>query len=285
TLADRVPSWNARGHHSKTSLEQRGPGRMRSHVDLVADLGEGFGSWSMGDDAALLEVVSSANIACGFHAGDPRIMDRTVADCGARGVNIGAHPSFPDLVGFGRRTVDATAEEVRTDVTYQLGALQAFARAHGTRVSHLAPHGRLGNLVAVREDYARAVVDAVERVAPDLIVLAQGGQLAARAAAAGLPVAIVGIADRAYRKDGTLVPRTEDGAVVTDGREIARRAVRMVREGVVETIDGNDLPVRADTILLHGDSAEAVSISRTVREALEAADVTITPLDSARLRS
>ena len=239
----------------------------------------------MGDDAALLEVVSSANIACGFHAGDPRIMDRTVADCVARGVNIGAHPSFPDLVGFGRRTVDATAEEVRTDVTYQLGALQAFARAHGTRVSHLAPHGRLGNLVAVREDYARAVVDAVERVDPDLIVLAQDGQLAERAAAAGLPVAIVGIADRAYRKDGTLVPRTEDGAVVTDGREIARRAVRMVREGVVETIDGNDLPVRADTILLHGDSAEAVSISRTVREALEAADVTVTPLDSARLRS
>lgn len=239
----------------------------------------------MGDDAALLEVVSSANIACGFHAGDPRIMDRTVADCVARGVNIGAHPSFPDLVGFGRRTVDATAEEVRTDVTYQLGALQAFARAHGTRVSHLAPHGRLGNLVAVREDYARAVVDAVERVDPDLIVLAQDGQLAERAAAAGLPVAIVGIADRAYRKDGTLVPRTEDGAVVTDGREIARRAVRMVREGVVETIDGNDLPVRADTILLHGDSAEAVSISRAVREALEAADVTVTPLDSARLRS
>lgn len=239
----------------------------------------------MGDDAALLEVVSSANIACGFHAGDPRIMDRTVADCVARGVNIGAHPSFPDLVGFGRRTVDATAEEVRTDVTYQLGALQAFARAHGTRVSHLAPHGRLGNLVAVREDYARAVVDAVERVDPDLIVLAQDGQLAERAAAAGLPVAIVGIADRAYRQDGTLVPRTEDGAVVTDGREIARRAVRMVREGVVETIDGNDLPVRADTILLHGDSAEAVSTSRTVREALEAADVTVTPLDSARLRS
>lgn len=239
----------------------------------------------MGDDAALLEVVSSANIACGFHAGDPRIMDRTVADCVARGVNIGAHPSFPDLVGFGRRTVDATAEEVRTDVTYQLGALQAFARAHGTRVSHLAPHGRLGNLVAVREDYARAVVDAVERVDPDLIVLAQDGQLAERAAAAGLPVAIVGIADRAYRQDGTLVPRTEVGAVVTDGREIARRAVRMVREGVVETIDGNDLPVRADTILLHGDSAEAVCISRTVREALEAADVTVTPLDSARLRS
>ena len=239
----------------------------------------------MGDDAALLEVVSSANIACGFHAGDPRIMDRTVADCVARGVNIGAHPSFPDLVGFGRRTVDATAEEVRTDVTYQLGALQAFARAHGTRVSHLAPHGRLGNLVAVREDYARAVVDAVERVDPDLIVLAQDGQLAERAAAAGLPVAIVGIADRAYRQDGTLVPRTEVGAVVTDGREIARRAVRMVMEGVVETIDGNDLPVRADTILLHGDSAEAVSISRTVREALEAADVTVTPLDSARLRS
>lgn len=258
---------------------------MSRHVDLVADLGEGFGSWQMGDDAALLEIVSSANIACGFHAGDPRIMDRVVANCVARGVGVGAHPSFPDLVGFGRRTVDATAGEVRTDVLYQLGALQAFARAHGGRVAHLAPHGRLGNLVAVREDYARAVVDAVAGVDLDLIVLAQDGALAEQATAAGLPVAIVGIADRAYRSDGTLVPRSEPGAVIADGHEIARRAVRIVLEGRVETVDGEDLPIHADTILLHGDSAEAVTTSTLVREQLEAAGVAITPLDAARLRS
>lgn len=258
---------------------------MSRHIDLVADLGEGFGSWQMGDDAALLEIVSSANIACGFHAGDPRIMDRVVASCVARGVGIGAHPSFPDLVGFGRRTVDATPEEVRTDILYQLGALQAFARAHEGRVAHLAPHGRLGNLVAVREDYAHAVVEAVTSVDPDLIVLAQDGALAEQATAAGLPVAIVGIADRAYRSDGTLVPRSEPGAVIADGHEIARRAVRIVLEGRIETVDGEDLPIHADTILLHGDSAEAVATSTLVREQLEAAGVAITPLDAARLHS
>jgi UPF0271 protein len=258
---------------------------MSRHVDLVADLGEGFGSWQMGDDDALLEIVSSANIACGFHAGDPRIMDRVAARCAERGVGIGAHPSFPDLVGFGRRTVDAAPEEVRTDVLYQLGALQAFARAHGGRVAHLAPHGRLGNLVAVREDYAEAVVDAVTSVDPDIIVLAQDGALAEKATAAGLPVAIVGIVDRAYRGDGTLVPRSEPGAVLGDGDEIARRAVRIVLEGVVDTVDGTDLPLRADTILLHGDSDEAVATSALVRAELEAAGVAITPLDADRLRA
>ncbi|HIY22751.1 LamB/YcsF family protein [Brachybacterium paraconglomeratum] len=258
---------------------------MTRHIDLVADLGEGFGSWSMGDDSALLDVVSSANIACGFHAGDPRIMDRTVAGCVSRGVNIGAHPSFPDLVGFGRRTVEASAEEVRTDVIYQLGALQAFAHAHGGRVAHLAPHGRLGNLVAVRDDYARAVVDAISQVDPDLIVFAQDGELASQAASAGLPVAIVGIADRAYRSDGALVPRTEPGAVITDGAEIARRAIRIVEDGVVETVDGGTIPIVADTLLLHGDSTEAVNVSQTVRARLEDAGITITPLDADRLRS
>ncbi|MFI5060109.1 MAG: LamB/YcsF family protein, partial [Actinomycetales bacterium] len=151
---------------------------MPRQIDLVADLGEGFGDWRMGDDAALLEIVTSANIACGFHAGDPRIMDRTVAECVRRGVRVGAHPSFPDLVGFGRRAMDLTSHEVRTDVVYQLGALSAFAAYHGTRVSHIAPHGRLGNLVATREDYADAVVDAVAHVDGGLRILAQDGCLA-----------------------------------------------------------------------------------------------------------
>jgi UPF0271 protein len=247
-------------------------------VDLVADLGEGFGAYSLGDDSALLEIVSSANIACGFHAGDPDIMDRTVAECVRRGVSIGAHPSFPDLRGFGRRAMDLTADEVRTDVLYQIGALSAFAAYHGTRVSHVAPHGRLGNLVATRQDYAAAVADAAHRVNPDLIVLAQDGELAKAAAGRGLPVAIVGIADRAYEDDGTLVPRSRPGAVIHDPSTIVDRTIRMVCEGIIESASGVQLPVVADTVLLHGDNPGAVDLARLIREELTAAGVTIAPL-------
>lgn len=247
-------------------------------VDLVADLGEGFGAYSLGDDSALLEIVSSANIACGFHAGDPDIMDRTVAECVRRGVSIGAHPSFPDLRGFGRRTMDLTADEVRNDVLYQLGALSAFAAYHGTRVSHIAPHGRLGNLVATRPDYAAAVADAAHRVSPDLIVIAQDGELAQAAVARGLPVAIVGIADRAYEDDGTLVPRSQPGAVIHDPATIVDRTIRMVCEGIIETASGVKIPVVADTVLLHGDNPGAVDMARLIRKELTAAGVTIAPL-------
>lgn len=247
-------------------------------VDLVADLGEGFGAYSLGDDSALLEIVSSANIACGFHAGDPDIMDRTVAECVRRGVSIGAHPSFPDLRGFGRRTMDLTADEVRNDVLYQLGALSAFAAYHGTSVSHIAPHGRLGNLVATRPDYAAAVADAAHRVRPDLIVLAQDGELALAAAGRGLPVGIVGIADRAYEDDGTLVARSQPGAVIHDPATIVDRTIRMVCEGVIESASGAKLPVVADTVLLHGDNPGAVDLARLIRNELTAAGVTIAPL-------
>lgn len=247
-------------------------------VDLVADLGEGFGAYSMGDDAALLDVVSSANIACGFHAGDPDIMNATVAECVRRGVAIGAHPSFPDLRGFGRRAMDLTADEVRNDVLYQYGALSAFAAYHGAGVVHLAPHGRLGNLVATRPDYAEAVADAAARINPDLIVLAQDGELADAATARRLPVGIVGIADRAYEADGTLVPRSRPGAVIHDPKTIVARTIRMVCEGVIETVAGTDLPIVADTILLHGDTPGAVQLARQVRAELERAGVTIAPL-------
>lgn len=251
---------------------------MTRTVDLVADLGEGFGAYRMGDDDALLDVLTSANIACGFHAGDPRIMDATVASCVRRGVAVGAHPSFPDLVGFGRRAMDLTADEVRTDVLYQLGALHAFAVAHGTRVRHIAPHGRLGNLVATRADYAAAVVGAVESFDRELIVLAQDGELATAARSAGLRVAVVGIADRAYRDDGTLVPRSEPGAVIHDETEIAERTVRMVTEGVIRSVGGQDIPVDCDTVLLHGDTPGAVALAYRVREELLSAGVTIAPL-------
>lgn len=251
---------------------------MGRKIDLVADLGEGFGPWRMGDDAALLDVLTSANIACGFHAGDSQIMDQTVRECIARGVGVGAHPSFPDLQGFGRRDMGLSADEVRTDVLYQLGALQAIAGYHGSAVTHLAPHGRLGNLVAVREDYAEAVADAARRVNPELIVLAQDGELADAARARGLRVGIVGIADRAYEDDGTLVRRTEPGAVIHDPDEIRRRTVRMVVDGVIESRNGVQIPVACDTVLVHGDTAGAVALARRIREGLEDAGVEIAPL-------
>ena len=254
---------------------------MTYRVDLVADLGEGFGAYRMGDDEALLEVLTSANVACGFHAGDPRIMDATVRSCVERGVSVGAHPSFPDLAGFGRRAMDLTPDEVRTDVLYQIGALQAFAVAHGTRVRHVAPHGRLGNLVATRAGYAAAVADAVAALDPALIVLAQDGELADAARARDLRVGIVGIADRAYEDDGTLVPRSQPGAVLHDEGEIAERTVRMVTEGVIRTVGGRDLPVACDTVLLHGDTPGALALAHRVRKELLSAGVTFAPLSEA----
>ncbi|MEU4610096.1 LamB/YcsF family protein [Streptomyces umbrinus] len=251
---------------------------MTHRVDLVADLGEGFGAYTMGDDEALLDVLTSANIACGFHAGDPRIMDATVRHCVRRGVAVGAHPSFPDLVGFGRRAMEVTPDEVRTDVLYQVGALQAFAVSNGTGLRHVAPHGRLGNLVATRPDYAAAVADAVASLDPSLIVLAQDGELADAARARGLRVGIVGIADRAYRDDGTLVPRSEPGAVIHEEKEIAERTIRMVTEGVIRSVGGRDIPVDCDTVLLHGDTPGAISLAHRVRQDLLAADVEITAL-------
>lgn len=251
---------------------------MTRTIDLVADLGEGFGPWRMGDDAALLDILTSANIACGFHAGDPRIMDTTVRECVTRGVGIGAHPSFPDLVGFGRREMALTADEVRTDMLYQVGALQAIAAYHDSRVAHIAPHGRLGNLVAVRADYANAVVDAVRHVDPELIVLAQDGMLADAARAAGLRVAIVGIADRAYENDGSLVPRSEPGAVIHDPEEIRDRTIRMVVDGVIRSRHGVDIPVTCDTVLVHGDTSGAVALATSIRDGLRDAGVTIAPL-------
>lgn len=247
-------------------------------IDLVADLGEGFGAYRMGNDPELLEIVSSANIACGFHAGDPDIMNSTVAECVRRGVGIGAHPSFPDLRGFGRRAMDLGEDEVRNDVVYQLGALSGFAALHGTHVSHIAPHGRLGNLVAVRPDYAAAVADAAAGFDKNLIVVAQEGELAKAARERGLRVGLVGIVDRAYQADGTLVPRGLPGAVLHDPKEIVERTVRMVVEGKIATVAGTDLEIEADTVLLHGDNAGAVELARLIRSELTAAGVQIAPL-------
>lgn len=251
---------------------------MARPIDLVADLGEGFGPWRMGDDTALLELVSSANIACGFHAGDPAIMDATVRACIERGIEIGAHPSFPDLVGFGRRDLGATPEQVRTDVLYQIGALDAFARAHGSRVRHVTPHGRLGNLVAVRPDYAAAVADALCSLDEGLTIVAQDGAMADEAHRRGLPVAVVGVIDRGYRPDGTLVPRSEPNAIVADLDTLVQRAVRLATTGELVAVDGTVLQVTADSLLLHGDNTHAVATARAIRRALLDAGIEIRPL-------
>ncbi len=247
-------------------------------VDLVADLGEAFGAYRMGDDTQLLEVITSANIACGFHAGDPMVMDQTVAECARRGVAVGAHPGFPDLVGFGRRAMDLSRKEIATDMLYQIGALHAFVVANNTTLTHITPHGRLGNLVVTDDRYAEGVLDAVTQYDPTLIVVTQPGRLADRARAAGVPVSVLGIADRAYNGDGTLVSRKRADAVITDAREVTERVVRMVLDHTVLAVDGMPVPVECDTVLLHGDTPGAVDLAHSIRNSLIAAGVTIAPM-------
>lgn len=254
-----------------------------STIDLVADLGEGYGAWTMGADAQFLRIVSSANVACGYHAGDPRTMDATVAGCVERGVAIGAHPSFPDRVGFGRRAMELSAEEVRTDVLFQLGALSAFTTAHATRISHLCPHGKLGNLSIVRADYAEALVAAVCAFDPRIAIYTQPGETAKAAEAAGLPIVMVGNIDRSYEADGTLTPRTIDGAVLHEPEVIAERALRMVTEGTVVCRTGEEIENRPDSLLLHSDGPDGLAIAHHVRQRLEAAGVSIVaPVRGAR---
>ncbi|EHK87489.1 LamB/YcsF family protein [Saccharomonospora azurea] len=248
---------------------------MSRSIDLIADLGEGFGSWTMTDDDALTRIVTSANIACGFHAGDPSTMRDTVALCVDRGVAVGAHPSFPDLRGFGRRPIELAPSDLEADVLYQLGALDAFLRPHDRRLNHVTPHGSLGNMTAVREDYARAVARAVRTFDPQLTVAYQESWMTRAAEEEGLPVARIGFADRGYNDDGTLVGRNSPGAFVTDADEVAERAVRMAVEAVVTTVTGTSLSMPVDSILVHGDSATAVAKAATVRQRLEAAGVTV----------
>jgi 5-oxoprolinase (ATP-hydrolysing) subunit A len=245
-------------------------------VDINSDLGEGYGAWRMGDDDALLAVVTSANIACGFHAGDPQIMRRTAEVAAERGVAVGAHVSFPDRQGFGRRDLDIRPADVTDDVTYQIGALDAFARAAGSRVSYVKPHGALYNRMMVDEDLASAVVEALARFDGGLLLLAlPGSAVGAVAERAGVPVVAEGFADRAYTADGKLVPRGQDGAVVSDIDEVARRAVRMAVSQTVTAIDGSEVALPVASLCVHGDTPDAVGIARGVRAALEEAGVPI----------
>jgi 5-oxoprolinase (ATP-hydrolysing) subunit A len=247
-------------------------------IDLNADLGEGFGQWRLGDDDALLDMVTSANVACGFHAGDPGLMRRVCAVAADRGVAVGAQVGYRDLAGFGRRRIDYDLDELRDDVIYQIGALAGFCRVAGTRVRYVKPHGALYNTAAVDEGQASAVVAAVADFDAALPVLCQPGSvLAAAAGAAGLTVVGAGFADRGYRADGTLVPRSAAGALVHEPEEVAARAVRMAVEGVVVAVDGTRVPCAVESICLHGDTPGAVELARRVRAAMTAARLDVLP--------
>jgi UPF0271 protein len=250
-------------------------------IDLNADLGEGFGVWRLGDDDALLGIVSSANVACGFHAGDPSTMRRVCARAVAGGVAIGAQVSYRDLAGFGRRFLDVEPAELTDDLLYQIAALDGIARTTGGRVSYVKPHGALYNAAVRHEGHARAIIDAVLAYDRRLPVLGLPGSALLRAAeAAGMRPVAEGFADRGYAADGTLVPRTRTGALVHDPAVVAARAVRMAADGVVETVDGTALLMPVESICVHGDTPGAVELARTVRSALEAAGLTVTALGS-----
>ncbi len=254
------------------------PGDGTPTVDLNSDLGESYGRWQLGDDAALLEIVTSANVACGFHAGDPRTLRRTCEQAAARGVAIGAQVGYPDLAGFGRRFIDVEPDDLTADVLYQIGALEALARVAGGRVTYVKPHGALYNTVVHHEEQAAAVVRAVLDYGGGLAVLGLPGSVfLRRAAAAGLRTVPEAFADRAYTAAGTLVPRREPGAVLHDPDEVARRVVRMVTEEEVVAVDGSVVALHAGSVCVHGDSPGALALARAVRAALEQAGVALAP--------
>ncbi|QXH53606.1 LamB/YcsF family protein [Pseudomonas fakonensis] len=252
-------------------------------IDLNSDLGESFGAWSMGDDAAMLDIVTSANVACGFHAGDPAGILGTLEAAAARGVAVGAHVSYPDLVGFGRRNMAVPAAQLTADLIYQIGALQGLARSAGTEVRYVKPHGALYNTIAQDPVQAAAVIQAVLRIDPQLkLVCLANSPLIGWATEAGLACVAEAFADRAYTAQGTLVSRNRPGAVLHDVEQIAQRMLRLVRDGVIEAEDGQLIQLQADSICVHGDSPDAVGIARTVKSRLLEAGTTLRAFTGAR---
>lgn len=243
-------------------------------IDLNADLAEGFGVWELGDDEAMLDIVTSANLACGFHAGNPVGLARTCLAAEKRGVRIGAQVGYFDLAGFGRRRIDVAPAELTADVIYQIGAMQALARAGGSTLGYVKPHGALYNTIAVDREQARAVAEAVNAVDPGLPVLGQPGSVFFEEAdRLGLRTVAEAFADRSYRPDGQLVPRSEVGAVLHDPVAIARRVLHMVETGTVMAVDGSAVRVTVQSVCVHGDSPGAVGIATAVRDHLQAAGV------------
>lgn len=248
-------------------------------MDLNADLGESFGAWTLGDDARLVEHLTSANLACGFHAGDFRVMEATVALCRDAGVAVGAQPGYPDLLGFGRRPLPFEPDEVESLVRYQIGALEAFCRAAGVEMQHVKPHGALYNQAAADPTLARAIARAVARFSRELALfgLASSEPMAAAAADAGLRFVPEAFADRRYLPDGSLQPRSRAGAVIEDAADAAAQALMIATDGAVVAVDGSRVALRAESICCHGDTPGAVEIAASVRSALAASGVRVEP--------
>ncbi len=249
------------------------------NIDLNSDLGESFGAWSMGDDAAMLAIVTSANVACGFHAGDPAGLLKTLQAAARQGVAVGAHVSYPDLVGFGRRNMDISSEDLTAAVIYQIGALQGLAVAAGTEVRYVKPHGALYNTIAWHQDQGQAVIAAIQAIDPALpLVALAGSPLIQRATSQGIRVIGEAFADRGYQADGSLVPRSQPGAVLHDPEQVARRLLAWLDSGEMETVEGGSFPLQAQSICLHGDTPGAVAMAQRLRQSLLAQRVTLQAL-------
>jgi len=247
-------------------------------IDLNSDLGESYGAWAMGDDAAMIDIVSSANVACGFHAGDPAGILRTLKVAAQQGVAVGAHVSYPDIVGFGRREMDIAPADLIADVVYQIGALQGLATTVGAKVSYVKPHGALYNRIAVDPVQGAAVIEAIKSIDSSLALVGlANAPIITQARAAGLRVISEAYADRAYTKEGRLVSRRERGAVLHDAALIAERMVRLALHGTVEAIDGSVIEVEMQSICVHGDNPGAVAIAKEIRRRLEAEGVVVSP--------
>ncbi|MCW4465009.1 LamB/YcsF family protein [Glutamicibacter sp. MNS18] len=246
------------------------------YIDLNSDVGESFGNWTMGDDAAIFTSVSSANVACGFHAGDPQTIARTCREAVAAGVNIGAHVGYHDLAGFGRRFVEMSGSELADDILYQLGALDAIARASGGEVKYVKPHGALYNAIVHHEEHAQAVIDAIRAFGRDLPVLLLPGSLAlSKAGKAGLRPVAEAFADRNYNPDGTLVSRTQPHAVLHDPGQITQNMIRLASDGQIKAVDGSIIRTEAESICVHGDTAGAIAVAAAVRAGLESSGIDI----------
>ena len=245
-------------------------------IDLNSDLGESFGDYTIGNDEALLPYVTSVNVACGWHAGDPMVMDRTVALAKERGIGVGAHPGYPDLMGFGRRKMALRPEEITNYIKYQVGALMAFTKSHGLRLQHVKTHGALGNLSMVDRETARAVCQAVRELDEDLLLYSHSGAVLIDVAREyGIPTVSEVYGDRGYTDDGMLAPRSMPGAMIHDVDQAVERSLRMIREGTVVSVTGKIIPVRADSLCVHGDTPQALAFLRKISEALLAEGIVI----------
>lgn len=245
-------------------------------IDLNSDLGESFGAYKMGRDEDIIPLISSANVACGFHAGDPDVMAKTVALCARTGTAIGAHPGFPDLVGFGRRNMNASVAEVKNMIIYQVGALAAFCKAVGVHLQHVKPHGALYNMAAKDDALAKAICEGILAVDESLILMGlAGSKMLEQAKALGLPYAAEVFADRAYEDDGTLVARTKPGAMITDEEQAVKRVIGMIKNHTVTSINGKEIAICPDSVCVHGDTAHALAFVQKLRDAFAAENISI----------